>query len=435
MSVERTWMALLALLGSLALFPGRASAHDVHGEVVFLDLGEQSVAIEIQVPLSQLHAAAPELYSSNARVVSDVRLELVPEYVRTRFTAYDRAHRPFVTTVQSVAVQRVGDGDVLLVKGLLRPSGATDARWFELHDEVILQRLVTHSVYVFLRTDLRAGAFGDKPSLLGELHYQNHALVVDRSAGSRWNVFRQVFALGTHHIAEGADHLLFLFMLLLPAPLLAIRGAGAGWRRRRAWQPQGTIRKAVLETAKIVTAFTLGHSLTLAASAFLNLSASARPSAGIEVAIAVSILVSAVHALRPLFPGREALVAGSFGLVHGLAFASALSAFGFDRTTLALSVLGFNLGVEAMQLTIVLLTVPLLAILSRGAGCAPFRLAGGAFGGLAALGWIAERAFGVATPTSAWVAALAARGPWLMGGLLIMTIVDVLLRREKTASA
>jgi hypothetical protein len=122
-----------------------------------------------------------------------------------------------------------------------------------------------------------------------------------------------------------------LFMLLLPAPLLSnsrVRGVFSA-----TWQAHGTIRKTAIDTAKSVTAFTIGHSLTLVASVLGSFSASSRMSAGIEVLIATSILVSAIHALRPLFPVREAWIAGFFGFIHGLAFASALSAFGFDRTT------------------------------------------------------------------------------------------------------
>ena len=92
------------------------------------------------------------------------------------------------------------------------------------------------------------------------------------------------------HIAEGTDHLLFLLALLLPAPLIVIGSRWAGFAE---------VRSSLLQILKIVTAFTIGHSITLmlAASGLVRL-----PSRPIEVLIAFSILISAIHALRPIFP-------------------------------------------------------------------------------------------------------------------------------------
>jgi uncharacterized protein (TIGR03437 family) len=80
--------------------------------------------------------------------------------------------------------------------------------------------------------------------------------------------------------------------------------------------------------------------------------------------IAFSILVSAVHALRPLFPGKEIYVAAGFGLVHGLAFATVLSCLQLNAGPMALSILGFNLGIELMQLFVIAVTMPWLVLLS-----------------------------------------------------------------------
>ena len=141
------------------------------------------------------------------------------------------------------------------------------------------------------------------------------------------------------HIAEGTDHLLFLLVLLLPAPLLLTKG--------RRWGGFGGVGYSLRRLLLIVTAFTLGHSFTLLLGAlgWVRL-----PSQPVEVLIAVSILVSAGHAVRPLFPGREAWVAAGFGLVHGLAFASTLANLHLEAGPMALSILGFNLGIELMQL-------------------------------------------------------------------------------------
>ena len=128
--------------------------------------------------------------------------------------------------------------------------------------------------------------------------------------------FSSLYRLGVRHIADGTDHLLFLLTLLLPAPLLV-----CGTR----WGGVANTRNSALRILKIVTAFTIGHSVTLALAALGFVHVPSRP---VEVLIAVSILVSAIHALRPLFPGREAGLAAFFGLIHGLAFAATLAEFG-----------------------------------------------------------------------------------------------------------
>jgi hypothetical protein len=108
-----------------------------------------------------------------------------------------------------------------------------------------------------------------------------------------------------------------------------------------------------MQILRIVTAFTLAHSLTVALSGFGLVRLPSRP---VEVMIAVSILVSAIHAMRPLFPGREAIIAASFGLIHGLAFASAPNELGVTGWYRLISLFGFNLGIEAMQLAVVAIT-------------------------------------------------------------------------------
>lgn len=84
----------------------------------------------------------------------------------------------------------------------------------------------------------------------------------------------------------------------------------------------------------------LGHSVTLAVAALARLDL---PAAPVESLIAASILIGAGHALRPLFPGREALIAAGFGLIHGMAFSFTLAELHLDTGQLVLSLLGFNL--------------------------------------------------------------------------------------------
>lgn len=184
------------------------------------------------------------------------------------------------------------------------------------------------------------------------------------------------------HIREGTDHLLFLLVLLLPATLKVFG---------RHWGDFGGTQYSLVRLLKIVTAFTLGHSITLLAGALRWLTLPQQP---VEVLIAISVLVTAIHAIRPIFPGREAQVAAGFGLVHGLAFATVLADLKLPAGPLALSILGFNLGIEFMQVFVIALTMPWLIVLSTTPAHRVVRIGGALLAGTAAIGWIVNRVSG-----------------------------------------
>jgi hypothetical protein len=304
----------------------------------------------------------------------------VRRYIEQNLSARAPDGRPFTLTLAEAGVERVDDGDCYVVRAHLEPPAGVSARSFTLRSTVILGQVMNHRALVAVRHDFRNGRVGESPELVGVLDYQRLELPVERATGAWWQGLESVVRLGARHIWEGTDHLLFLLVLLLPAPLLA---------RARGWREADTLRGSFRRIVRIVTAFTLGHSLTLAAAALGVLRLPGRP---VEVLIALSILVSAAHAVRPLFPGRESLVAASFGLVHGLAFATVLAGAGVDGAALAGSLLGFNVGIELMQCAVVLAVLPVLLAWSRTPLYAPLRLLGAAFAALAACGWLVERA-------------------------------------------
>jgi hypothetical protein len=230
-----------------------------------------------------------------------------------------------------------------------------------------------------------------------------------------------MFRLGMRHIAEGTDHLLFLLALLLPAPLLAVRAR---------WAAPGGVRHSLVQIARVVTAFTIGHSITLAlgASGLVSL-----PGRLVEALIAFSILISAAHALRPLFPGREPLIAAGFGFIHGLAFATTLQNLGAGPWQRLAGILGFNLGIEATQLAVVGAVLPSLIILSRTPAYTALRLSGALFAGFASLGWIIERLFGAPDFVDPVVNRIAQHAAWFAAALFVVSLV-AWLRREMHAN-
>jgi hypothetical protein len=198
---------------------------------------------------------------------------------------------------------------------------------------------------------------------------------MDYYAGS-WSGVGAVLATfvpaGIHHIAIGPDHILFLVGLLLLG---------------------GSLKRLAL----IVTAFTVGHSVTLSLAA---LGVVTPPADLVEPAIALSlVLVGADNLLaggvetarRDLRP----ILAGIFGLVHGFGFAAVLREFGLPQTALGWSLFGFNVGVELGQLVLVVpLALGLAAIRRQRPGLARrMAVVGSVAVAMAGAFWFVQRVF------------------------------------------
>ena len=157
----------------------------------------------------------------------------------------------------------------------------------------------------------------------------------------------EYFVHGVWHIWKGLDHILFLLSLLLPSVLL---------RREGRWVGALALRPCLSDILRVVTAFTVAHSITLSLAA---LGLVMLPSRLVESTIAASVVLAALNNLKPLIRDGRWVVAFAFGLIHGFGFASVLADLGLPRDALTGALIGFNLGVEAGQLAIVLLFIPL----------------------------------------------------------------------------
>jgi hypothetical protein len=187
---------------------------------------------------------------------------------------------------------------------------------------------------------------------------------------SAWRTAVGFLRHGMFHVWIGYDHLVFLLLLLLPA--VVRRAAGP---RRRA---------VTLDLARIVTAFTIAHSITLglAATAVVRL-----PQQPVEVAIAISLVVAGLINLAPRLWRLRLPLAFGFGLVHGFGFANALAGLDAGQAPVLPVLAGFNVGVELANLAVIAALLPLLAWLGR-------------------FGWYAPRAMPVMSAASAVLGAL-----------------------------
>lgn len=178
----------------------------------------------------------------------------------------------------------------------------------------------------------------------------NAELSIDFSSASNQQGFLEFLWQGIWHIWIGLDHILFLVLLML-----SVENSLTGLK-------QSVNRQRAIRMLKTVTAFTLAHSLTLAMAATGWL---ALPSAWVESVIALSVVLAGLNVLFKWVKERLWWFAFVFGLIHGFGFASVLLDLSFNKQQLIQTILAFNIGVEAGQLVIVALAIPVLAMLSR----------------------------------------------------------------------
>jgi hypothetical protein len=169
----------------------------------------------------------------------------------------------------------------------------------------------------------------------------------------RWATMGLFTQEGAMHIWGGPDHLLFLFTLLLPGLMLLQRGS--------ATNSVGT-RAAGLFALKVITAFTLAHSVTLLASVMDWITL---PSRWIESAIALSIMLSAALNLQKRIVFSHWKLALVFGLIHGMGFANGLRELGLSQLYFIEALLAFNIGVELGQIAAVLAVGIPIVLLAR----------------------------------------------------------------------
>ncbi len=352
-------------------------------------------------------AAAPGSASAHTLASSSLRIELSADDMSGSLTvavasldlALDAANRSDVLSDDEYAAQAIGYLQTHLVV-----EGADGTEWPEQITNV--ERQTVEGIETFA-VELDFDVVGDDPSAFTitydgiiEAVPEHEAVLVFVDATNRAStpgVFRQddttitighdtpatgladMVRYGFHHVLEGADHLLFVLALVLPAPLMASAGR---WRRGDG------LGASLRRVTHVVTAFTLGHSLTLVATSLGWITFPSRP---IEILIALSVAVSAVHAIRPLARRGEPAIAAGFGLVHGMAFAGILTELGLDGTTSIAALAAFNVGIELAQLAAIACVFPSVYLVTSRRSAGAFRVVGASIALAAAIGWLVDR--------------------------------------------
>ncbi|MBK6918017.1 MAG: HupE/UreJ family protein [Deltaproteobacteria bacterium] len=244
------------------------------------------------------------------------------------------------------------------------PEPATGLR---LRDETVFAEDPDHETFVAM-----AGGTGDV--LRGERRE-----IALATAPSAWRTATAFVREGAVHLVTGYDHLLFLLSLVLSAGVLARREG---------------LRRAARDVAWVVTAFTLGHSISLVLAA---LGVVSLPSQLVESAIAASIIaVAALNVARPQARVAKPWIAGAFGIVHGFGFSSVLADVGLPASHRAVALASFNVGIELAQLVFVTLVMLPLVWAAHHRRYQTVVVRGGSLA-IAACGcvWLVERGLGL----------------------------------------
>lgn len=313
---------LLGLAALLGLLPGLAWAHVTSTGVAILDVEGDRLSYR----LTLIPEEADPLYLPILQAAGKGERSAIDQ-VEQALRAYARIAIDGEACQPGNTVLRVSDGKLELMMALscTRSAGTLWIRddWPDVlgaHFQTVMTVTVARRIagrFVFL---------DDRREATLELH---------AAPVGGWTSF---ILMGAEHILGGPDHLLFLLALL-------------------------ALSRGLWSTVKIVTGFTLAHSITLSLATLGWVDV---PSSIVEPLIAASIVWVAVeNLLAPQRESRRWLVAAFFGLVHGLGFASGLLELGLPREALVPALIGFNLGVELGQLLFVAMALPAIIWASR----------------------------------------------------------------------
>ncbi|MGA7436218.1 MAG: HupE/UreJ family protein [Solirubrobacterales bacterium] len=361
--LRRSFVAMLAVL-VVAVVAAPASAHDTTSESILIKLNEGQAVVTASVPFAEIGYRDP----SGDGLISPDELRAQEEQVSS--TIVDTVRSNVSLSVAGNDLQIAGAGVPGLSETGAEESGSPNVALIFVAGpfdgdtgEVVLgwdfESPTSHVVLSY-----------PDGLVTGELSDEN---TVTFSLGT-WASVKSFFTQGIEHIRFGPDHLLFLLVLTLAV-------AGAAVNKSTAWQ-----------TVKLVTAFTVGHAISLCLAYFDVISV---PAGVVEPVIALSIVVAAVLVIARRTDGGWIWIAGAIGLVHGLGFASSLSGLGLATSQHVASLAAFNVGIDVAQTAVVLAIIAALWLISKGLvdRMAWVQVPAAAIAALIAVVWTADRIF------------------------------------------
>jgi hypothetical protein len=397
--IKKCFLALLFFMMSGVL---SVEAHRPNQNYIYLSIYEGKIDCRVELRKSDMKEVFDFNYGpGEVPNQNDPNVKIVVDYILSnlKFSSNKGEH---ALTFTELGLLDLDGNDFLLFNFVMENIDSVPSQ-FDVYNKIFVREFRGHESLLHIENNWKTGVLANEslPSLIFGPSSPNQTLDIEE--GSILTGFIAMIKSGIYHIWIGLDHILFLIALLIPSVILYkptnLKKRWLGIKYAD-FEPERSFRMALISVVKIITIFTLAHSVTLSLAALevVNL-----PSRLVESIIAFSIAIAAYHNIAPFLNRREWLIVLVFGLFHGFGFASVLAEQSRGGDYLVYSLVGFNIGVEIGQLAIILITFPILFLLSRWkyyhvvvVGFSLLLIA-------IAMYWIVERAFGYDLKLYTWL--------------------------------
>jgi hypothetical protein len=426
MSIVRRCVSGLAAVGlaAVALVGAArpAAAHSGDQSYLYLDIGTSEVSGHIEAPLKDINKVFNLKISGSTQEATALLLASeapLKEYFAKHLDLGTNGVKwpiTFGETRLFYSSLPEQDGNYAMFFFKADVGGGSVPRTIESRFDPFFDDIPGRDSLVLIGNDWNGGVIDNSHGVFGRYDGGSRTLLLNLGDTGWFKNLKASAKLGLNHIRTGPDHILFVLVLVLPSVLVF---AGR-------WRPTTSFRASLWRVLKVVTMFTLAHSITftLAGLKLLPLP----PTKVIEAVIAISIAAAALHNLKPIFPNKEWLISFAFGLFHGLGFAGLVKALDVPRSTQLLSLLGRNIGIEVGQSVVVLLVFPALFLLRRTRYFRPTFVTASIALTLISLGWMIERLFDHDLGISRHIDPVV-KFPRVLAPIAIVTLIAALLNQ------
>lgn len=398
-------MKVFKLFLIFLFLPLLAFSHIPNQSYVYYQVYENSVSGRFEIRIVDINEAL-NITIENDITLKDLQpyLPQIKEYILNgvSMSSVQGIHTINFTDTDIRVLKRLGNY-LLINFDLIDMKGVPDD--LTLDYTLFFDEIPSHQAFPIIEYNWTSGIHNNEAMISATLEKGDTKTTFSLKKSSVLNGFLAMINLGMWHIWAGLDHILFLLALILPAVLRRLKEneiadskdtLSIGSKYINAyWVPVDNFKSTLMYVLKLITFFTIAHALTLTVVAFNVLEL---PSNVFEAIIALSIAVSAFHILKPLFKRGDWIIAFCFGLFHGFGFAEILLDIGLRGEYMALSLLGFNLGVELGHVVIIILVLPILYILRKRKIYSKILLYGSIFLIIIGLYWFVTRLFEFSTP-------------------------------------
>jgi len=354
---------LIVFFCFLFFIPNSSQAHAPDQSYIYLRIYKDAIGGRFELTAKDMNKALG-LGLNDKMSLEDIQphLQAVQNYLisRSAFKAGDKTYTVRFTEPTVLNLEEMED----FVRFHFELDGVDEVPdEIDIFYDALFDKDDKHRGMLIVEHNWKAGIV-DNEALISNIYSgDNNQQSLSLKDASLWKGFVALVKLGVWHIWIGLDHILFIIALILPAVVRrkeTIQTVAA--ESSNPWVPVDGFGPAFWYIIKIITFFTIAHSITLALA---SLQIFDLPSRFVESLIALSIALAALHNITPIFKQKEWIIAFGFGLFHGFGFASVLGEKGLSGDYMVLSLLGFNIGVELGQVLIICMVFPILFLLRK----------------------------------------------------------------------